>query len=339
MNQQNNCFSQDYFISCLKENYEKEEKEIKSRIDRAGNKEEVKNFIAGIMAFQELACTGEFEKSIKHKFEVSYSLGATIQEVLDTVKDEREKLLYREEFQKSLIITETHRISPTRKYRLLNKIIKKTQGGEIVHIQKFAFLKQLRLLFKIAFKKDSDSAIVGQCIENGVFLNDKSVKLIIDCNNFDITNDDPQFYFDAYIKYVTFRKIIEFLPTYCGESGASPISETTLNDSGDNIKDDKYAKIKYNVKNRDDWDNMTSLSRNQTVLLFHYLRKKKVIVGKSYLSNTDLAKIIRACSGYSEKTTRMLLSEYVKEEFSDEDLRKVKENLNEIIYLINNKLK
>lgn len=339
MNQQNNIFSQDYFISCLKENYEKEEREIKNRIDRAGNKEDLKNFIAGVMGFQELLCTGEFEKSIKHIFEVSYSLGATIQEVLETVKDEREKQLYKEEFQKSLTIIESHRIFPTRKYRLIKRIIKKTQDGLIVEIQNYNFLKQLRLLFKIAFHKDSDGTIVGRCIANGIFLKDNRLKLIIDCNNFDITNDDPQFYFDAYIKYVTFRKIIEFLPTYSGESGSLILPETTSDDSGDKIKDDKYAKIKYNVKNREDGDNMTSLSRDQTVLLFHYLRKKRVIVGKSYLSNTDLAKIIRACSGYSEKTTRMLLSEYVKEEFSEEDLRKVKENLNEIIYLINNKLK
>jgi hypothetical protein len=100
--------------------------------------------------------------------------------------------------------------------------------------------------------------------------------------------------------------------------------------------DIKIPKIK--VRRKD--DTFTSLSAEQTAILFHYLKTKKVILNdKNLQPDTEIAKAIKILTGYSDNTIRQNLTKSKqKEEISKDDLIVTQKILKEIITLINKDL-
>lgn len=83
---------------------------------------------------------------------------------------------------------------------------------------------------------------------------------------------------------------------------------------------------------RDGKDTITSMSREQTFILFKYLQREKVILDKSYLYDSVMAESIYQITGYSPNTLVR------KSQNEKEDLEITQEKLKKVLSLITNDL-
>ena len=95
-----------------------------------------------------------------------------------------------------------------------------------------------------------------------------------------------------------------------------------------------------NIKQRSKDDTLTTLTNDQTALLFHYLKRSSVILkDKTLQTDLEIAKGISIMTGYSENSLRQGLSKAKKtDEINKEDLFVTQKKLKEIIRLITSDL-
>lgn len=91
---------------------------------------------------------------------------------------------------------------------------------------------------------------------------------------------------------------------------------------------------------RTKYDKFTTLSADQTSVLFHYLKKSKVVLNDTSLQkDTEIAKAVSTMTGYSENSIRQGLIQAKKiDEINKDDLRVTQKKLKEIIRLIDKDL-
>lgn len=106
------------------------------------------------------------------------------------------------------------------------------------------------------------------------------------------------------------------------------------NESGDStLSGKKRGRI-----NRRAEDNITSLNREQTILLIQYLKEASVFLRDEYLTDLDAGKAFELLTGDSQNTLRQDLGKFYQFQ-SKENLKKLHQIFSQIIHLIEVKQK
>jgi hypothetical protein len=85
--------------------------------------------------------------------------------------------------------------------------------------------------------------------------------------------------------------------------------------------------------NRRAEDNITSLNREQTILLIQYLKQAGVFLKDEYLTDLDAGKAFELLTGYSQNTLRQDLGKFYQFQ-SKENLKKLHQTLSQVIHQI-----
>jgi len=331
---------QERYFKLLKENY-------KRYLENAKDLDYAKNLFTGVLNIELFSKRDKYQSRIRELFIHGYNIGFSIKEILESIKQINEDYLKEEERKKQYQTIDIYRNVYFKKYRILKKSTTKDPDGFIIRSEKYSLYKQLGLIDKVKSNKDEskEDELYKELNNNGVFLKQqRSIELLYEDKLSPLTSNVNVF-FKAYVRFCTYLKMVEFFKTYeIKEEIQNPVlpdqiaEEEVVVKKGRRNKNKLTVKVPISIRSRD--DHKTSLSKNQTVILFHYLQKNKVICSDTYLPDTDFAKIIMLSTGYSENTCRELLSSYGdKGVITLQDLQRVKENLEKIISLINSDLR
>jgi hypothetical protein len=80
-------------------------------------------------------------------------------------------------------------------------------------------------------------------------------------------------------------------------------------------------------------DKITSLNREQTILLIQYLKQARVFLKDEYLTDLDAGKAFELLTGYSQNTLRQDLGKFYQFE-NKENLKKLHQTFSQVIHLI-----
>ncbi|MEO7991909.1 MAG: hypothetical protein ABI663_20305 [Chryseolinea sp.] len=106
----------------------------------------------------------------------------------------------------------------------------------------------------------------------------------------------------------------------------------------ENISNSDYARKKNGKINRRAEDNITSLNREQTILLIQYLKEAGVFLKDEYLTDADAGKAFELLTGFSQNTLRQDLGKFYQFQSKD-NLHKLHQLFSQLIQQIDKQSK